>query len=285
VERNARAFMRALVIVLLLSLIGGPVVYAGPAVRVMYGEQEIPFTHGPDLVEGTTLIPLQDMAGLLGGHIYPSPDGKILRLAYENQSYLLFCSRTEARGPDGEILLSVAPYWQQNSLMVPVRFMAQVFGFDVLWHAELNVVELQGITIPEDFFRQYAEQVRQQQFIYNISDEELDLLLHLISAESPDEPLEGQVAVAAVVLNRVESPHFPNTVWDVIMQPRQFSPVWNGQIKRPIVPTAEEAAMRALRGVDPTNGALYFFNPRRTNDAFLWSLTPLVDIGDHRFAR
>ncbi|MEW6308272.1 MAG: cell wall hydrolase [Bacillota bacterium] len=112
---------------------------------------------------------------------------------------------------------------------------------------------------------------------------ELDLLARLIRAEAQGEPYAGKVAVAAVVLNRMESRLFPKTVRGVIYQRRQFEPVDNGTINRKADALSVRAAQDALRGDDPSRGALYFFNPAKTRNRFLWARRVTVIIGRHRF--
>lgn len=121
-----------------------------------------------------------------------------------------------------------------------------------------------------------------------ITDDELDLLERLVRAEAGSEPLEGQIAVAAVVINRVLSPLFPSTVGGVIMQDGQFTPVANGTINMPATATAKVAVARALAGQDPTGGAVFFANLRlaesATVDMFANRLEATVVIGEHTFA-
>ncbi|MEW6031919.1 MAG: cell wall hydrolase [Bacillota bacterium] len=118
---------------------------------------------------------------------------------------------------------------------------------------------------------------------HRLSQADLDLLARVISAEARGQPFEGQVAVGAVVLNRVESPRFPNTVREVVYAPGQFEVVANGHVNLSPIESAVRAAERAAAGEDPTGGALCFFNPARTGNAFLWSRPLKVIIGDHRF--
>lgn len=112
---------------------------------------------------------------------------------------------------------------------------------------------------------------------------EKDLLARLVSAEAAGEPYLGQVAVAAVVLNRVRNPLFPDTIAGVIYQPYQFEPVLNGTIGQPATASAWRAAVAALNGADPTGGALYFYNWRLVSNAYLWSRPWRTTIGEHRF--
>ena len=112
---------------------------------------------------------------------------------------------------------------------------------------------------------------------------ELALLARLISAEARGEPYSGQVAVGAVVLNRVEHPSFPNTIAEVIFQPGAFSCMLDGQWDEPVADSAYQAAREALAGADPSGGAIYYFNPKTATNAWIWSREEIVTIGNHRF--
>ena len=112
---------------------------------------------------------------------------------------------------------------------------------------------------------------------------DLYLLARLISAEARGEPYTGQVAVGAVVLNRVEHPSFPNTISGVIYQPGAFSCMDDGQFNEPIAESAWRAAQDALNGSDPCSGAIYYFNPATATSRWIWSRPLIVQIGSHRF--
>ena len=109
------------------------------------------------------------------------------------------------------------------------------------------------------------------------------LLARLISAEARGEPYVGQVAVGAVVLNRVKHPSFPSTVSGVIYQTDAFTCVSDGQFNQPIAESAYRAAQDALGGWDPSGGAIYYFNPATATSAWIWSRPLIVTIGNHRF--
>ena len=113
----------------------------------------------------------------------------------------------------------------------------------------------------------------------------VELIARLIHAEARGEPYEGQVAVGAVLLNRVESPSFPNSISGVIYQPLAFESVANGQFNRS--PTSENvrAARAAINGWDPVYGALFFWNPSKPVNRWIWSRSTIRTIGDHIFAR
>lgn len=109
------------------------------------------------------------------------------------------------------------------------------------------------------------------------------LLARLISAEARGEPYTGQVAVGAVVLNRVEHPSFPNTIAGVIYQDGAFSCLDDGQFNEPVADSAYRAAEDALNGWDPSGGAIYYFNPDTATSAWIWSRPLITVIGKHRF--
>lgn len=115
--------------------------------------------------------------------------------------------------------------------------------------------------------------------IVKYSSAELDLLARLINAEAASEPHQAMVAVGAVVVNRIHDSRFPNTISEVICQKDikgyQFKPVENGLINKPATTSSKAAAIEALNGVDPTNGALFFFDIRSTNK---WLLTKPVSL-------
>lgn len=114
-------------------------------------------------------------------------------------------------------------------------------------------------------------------------DEDVRLLASIIHGEARGEPYEGQVAVGAVVLNRVASPNFPNTIADVIYQPGAFDAVADKQFYLTPNETAIRAAKDALAGWDPTNGALYYWNPQTATSRWIWSVPITSSIGRHVF--
>lgn len=112
---------------------------------------------------------------------------------------------------------------------------------------------------------------------------DVDLLARLISAEARGEPYTGQVAVGAVVLNRVESPAFPNTMSGVIYQSGAFTCLSDGQFWGEVTDSSYKAARDALNGWDPSGGALYYFNPDTATSSWIWSRPILSVIGKHYF--
>ncbi len=115
----------------------------------------------------------------------------------------------------------------------------------------------------------------------------VDLLARLINGEARGEPYKGQVAVGAVVMNRVKSSEFPDTISGVIYQKGQFSCVTDGQFNKAIDEdsTVYKAAREAMNGSDPTNGCLFFYNPKTSKSKWVFSRPTVITIGKHRFAK
>lgn len=118
----------------------------------------------------------------------------------------------------------------------------------------------------------------------SLSSSDLNLLAKVVHAEARGEPYTGQVAIAAVVLNRVKSASFPNTISGVVYQPYAFTAVNDGQINLSPNSTAFKAAQDALNGWDPTYGCLYYYNPKTATSSWIWSRKTVVTIGNHVFA-
>ncbi|MFW6023040.1 MAG: spore cortex-lytic enzyme [Halanaerobiaceae bacterium] len=112
---------------------------------------------------------------------------------------------------------------------------------------------------------------------------DVEMIARLVHAEARAEPFEGQVAVAAVLLNRVESPSFPNSISGVIYQPLAFESVANGQFNLPATDENRKAARSALNGWDPTHGCLFFWNPSKPVSKWIWSRKIVRRIGEHVF--
>jgi len=176
-----------------------------------------------------------------------------------------------------EIQLEEAVFVLNNRTYVPVRFIAETLGMRVDWHQAIRSVAISPPQAP----------VSMEKFIS--SDEELRWLAQIIEAEASGESLEGKIAVGAVILNRVKSNQFPNSIKEVIFDRSdgyyQFTPVQNKYIYS-VKPSQETylAVERVLQGEDPTNGALYFYNPKANNSKWMLSRKVVKVIGNHIFA-
>lgn len=117
------------------------------------------------------------------------------------------------------------------------------------------------------------------------SQNDIQLMANAVYGEARGEPYIGQVAVAAVILNRLEHPSFPDTVAGVIFQPGAFTAVADGQIWLTPNETAKKAVLDAINGWDPTGGAIYYFNPSTATSAWIWNRPQIKRIGQHIFCK
>jgi N-acetylmuramoyl-L-alanine amidase len=116
-----------------------------------------------------------------------------------------------------------------------------------------------------------------------LSDNDIKLMANAVYGEARGEPYEGQVAVAAVILNRIKSPSFPNTISGVIFEPRAFTAVADGQIWLAPNEKAKKAVQDAMNGWDPTGGCIYYFNPVTATSKWIWGRPQVKKIGKHIF--
>ncbi|MCK4258667.1 MAG: cell wall hydrolase [Halanaerobiales bacterium] len=164
--------------------------------------------------------------------------------------------------------------------------LAQEFSTTVSVIKALNNLDNSAIRIGQEIILPTKGLTAKQILSRTISDYELNLLARVIHGESRGEPYLGKVAVGAVILNRVISSRFSNTIEKVILQKSQFEAVSNGQINLKPSSSAYKAAREALNGSDPTLGALYFINPKYAPNAWWFNRKQkTVTIGGHVFAK
>lgn len=189
-----------------------------------------------------------------------------------------------------------------QSLIIPVKNVQRQFTYyvqpgDTLYKiASRYGTTVQSIRASNNLYTDYLY-VGQRLFInldarsegyqgkrLSVTEEELELLARAVYSEARGEIYEGQVAVAAVIINRVLHPLFPNTIREVIFQPWQFTAVHDGQFWLQPNQRAYQAAKDALDGWDPTYGAIYYYNPRTATSSWVFSRQVVVKIGQHYFA-
>jgi N-acetylmuramoyl-L-alanine amidase len=153
-------------------------------------------------------------------------------------------------------------------------FYGPVTRYAVIQFQNRNHLAADGIAGPVTF-----RSLRKQSF----TSKQLKLFAQLVYAEARGESFKGQVAVAAVVLNRIDSDQFPDTLSGVVYEPRAFSCVANGAIQNHPDKEAYRAVYAAISGWDPSQGALFYFNPDKSDSTWMRSLTVIVRIGHHVF--
>ena len=159
---------------------------------------------------------------------------------------------------------------------------------EAAWHITAPNKHIRRI-LSEVEFALKLDEYSERKFTGEISaalyqESELSLLARLVSGEARGEPYIGQVAVAAVVLNRVKSDHFPDTISGVIFQPGAFDAVWDGQFDMTPTDSCIRAARDALNGWDPTGGCVYYYNPSTATNEWIWTRQVQLTIGQHAFA-
>lgn len=145
------------------------------------------------------------------------------------------------------------------------------------WNGSYNEERATGIGRPQPINTSYNS--------YGLSENDIALMANAVYGEARGESFEGQVAVAAVILNRIKDPNFPDTIYGVIFEPRAFTAVADGQIYLTPNETAKKAVREALNGRDPTYGCIYYFNPDTATSAWIWTREQIITIGKHIFCK
>ncbi len=197
-----------------------------------------------------------------------------------NSSYAL--SKYGSRGEEVRTIQTKLKRWGYYNGAIDGIYGSQTLAA-VKWFQSKNGLVVDGIAGPKTLAAMGIMTSSGSSTTTSSSD--LNLLARLVYAESRGESYTGQVAVASVVLNRVKSSSFPNTVAGVIYQAGAFSVVNDGQINLRPNQTAISAAQDALNGWDPSYGAIYYFNPNTATSSWIWSRPVTVVIGNHRFCK
>ena len=198
-----------------------------------------------------------------------------------NSSYAL--SKYGSRGEEVRQIQTKLKRWGYYSGNVDGIYASQTLAA-VKWFQSKNGLNVDGIAGPKTLAAMGITGTSNSTSS-STSNSDLNLLARLVYAEARGEPYSGQVAVAAVVLNRVKNSSFPNSVAGVIYQRGAFSVVDDGQINLTPNQTAYSAARDAINGWDPTYGAIYYFNPKTATNGWIWSRPVTVVIGNHRFCK
>ena len=226
---------------------------------------------------GTTVVQIQQLNGLNSTLIYP---GQVLRIKGSGGS-----NPTPPPSSSGQ-----AVYLHQVKWGETLQAIAGNYGVSANAIASVNSLpswnlnSTMALIIPNPTKNQWQLTKVQLKSGYSVSD--LNKLARMTYAEAGAEPYAGQVAVAAVILNRIKSPDFPNTLDGVLLQPRQFEPVINGYYYRVVASmSVYKAVIDAINGWDPTGGALFFFEPTKITNQWLLSKPVIYRVGSHVFAK
>ena len=287
-------------------------------IRLYWDEEELLIDDPAFVDNGRVYVPVRLMTEHWGAEAVWSPEHAQLEVTLEDQDQIVFTYGSREVVINGDVYwMDVEPLMRNNRLYVPARHVAELMHARVDWERDeqklhfhpvpmyevqpgetlLDISEKTGVPVDELKLRNNKDDI----YVYagdemkiaipkimseKPSEEDLELLAKIIHVEAGHEGIEGRIAVGNVVLNRVNDSRFPDTIRDVIYQPNQFPPATNGLLDaaNPDELTYE-AALRALQGEVVAEGALYFYNPKRTTASFFTSREVVIELGNHRFVK
>ena len=208
----------------------------------------------------------------------------IFALNQEDEEVLEVLSKYGSRGDEVRQIQTKLKRWGYYNGNVDGIFGSQTLEA-VKYFQRKNGLKVDGIAGPDTLKAMGIYSSSNSSSSSSSNSNNLNLLARVIYGEARGEPYTGQVAVGAVVMNRVKSSSFPNTISGVIYQSGAFDAVRDGQINLTPDSTAKKAAQDALNGWDPTYGAIYYFNPSTATNKWIWSRPMTVTIGRHRFCK
>ncbi len=241
------------------------------AVKITVNNQPVNSSAG-FIQDGRTLVPIRFVSEMLGAEVDWLPTEQCAVVIF-NQKAFLFKSNSKNVYINGAYKSIDVPAKNINGrIYVPLRFIAENHNISVEWDGTSKTVHLINNKSSE-LTRKYT-------------DEDVYWLARVIYSESEDQPLHGQLAVGAVVMNRVASPLFPNTVKDVIFQHKQFTPVMNGTIYKTPPAQYYSIAKMVLNGYNVDKNTLFFLNPVKSTSFWIVNnRNYIMTIGDHDFYR
>lgn len=227
---------------------------------------------------GNTLVPLRDMANVFGcDKIRWDGQEKKVTVEYNNQTLKVFAGTKNAKINEKSVLMPYKAVILNDKAYISVRFLCDFVGADVNWNKMTHTVEIKkdGLKIEDKYIENS----------YTTSD--LEWLAKIVHAEAGGEPDNGKIAVANVVINRIKSNDFPNTIYDVVFDTKygvQFTPVANGAIYNNPSVESYHAAKKAMFGNNVAGKSLYFCNPLISTNFWIQNnRTFYKQIGKHYF--
>lgn len=232
----------------------------------------------PFMVSGTTYVPVRFVSEAMGADVYWNAFDQTAEISYDGGEIRLPVGKNYAYVNGRYVEIKKGVKLHQDRTFVPIRFIAESMGAEVSWDGEFFTVCITNdkITVPRSA-------------VYDRGFDNADLywLARVIEAEAAGEPFEGKLAVGSVVINRIKSREYPNTVFDVVFDTRhgvQFEPILNGTIYNNPSYDSMVAAKYALMGENNIGDCLYFFNPRIAQSTWISkNRTYYTTIGLHDF--
>ncbi len=232
----------------------------------------------PFLLNQRTYVPIRAIGEALGAEVSWDEETEVASIEQEDTTIQMQEGARYALVNEEKQTLDSSIQKREDRLFVPVRFIAENFAAEVSWD-EMSYtvsVEKEGVSVPEEL-----------QEVRPYSDDEIFWLARIVYAESRGESMEGKIAVANTVLNRVADKEFPNTIYGVIFDRQyavQYEPTENGTIYNTPDAQSVVAAKRALEGENVVSDCLYFLNPRKAENFWIVeNRTFYKSIGNHDF--
>lgn len=300
---------------LLITLFSSNGVLAENQFKVFLNKKEMLFEEPIFLENSRIYVPVRFISEEVGANVTWNGNNRSVGVTSPNGDKLRFYIDSKKVEVNGDYyIMDVAPKIEYDRTYLPVRHVSEFLHSVVLWDSKTESANIYNVPVHEvqtgetigSIAKQYGTTVEMLKKRNNLLTNDiavghalkvivpetmekspnLDLLASLIHAEANGESLKGKIAVGNVVMNRIEDQRFPNSLNGVILEPNQFTPVKTGKIYN-VVPDQQsyEAAIRAVEGESYAADALFFFNPAKTSDSFVWSRPVVMDIGNHRFAK
>lgn len=247
-------------------------------VCIMFNGNYIDFESEPVLIDGTTYLPVRFFCEALSADVDWIDETQTVKVSTENDVISFEIGSSTAYINETPVTFNGSARLIGDKTYLPVRFIAESLGGNVSWDNKYYtaVISMENKNLPEHLT---------QSRLY--SNDEVYWLAKIISCESEDEPLKGKVAVGNVVLNRVESDQYPNTIYSVIHDKKhgyQFQPVANGSINKEPVQEAYLAAKLCLEGENVVGDCMYFLNPDKATSFWIVENKDYhTSIGSHDF--
>lgn len=247
-------------------------------VCVTFNGEYIDFEEKPKIIDGITYLPVRFFCEALSASVDWNNSTKTVTIKTQNNEIIFKTDSTTAYVNGVPAALGGSAIIIEGRTYLPMRFIVETLGGNVDWENEYYraSVTMSGVTFPDE-----------NTMLRSYQDDEIYWLAKIISSESEDEPLIGKVAVGNVVLNRVISQDYPNTIYSVIYDNKfgyQFQPVANGSINKEPVQEAYLAAKLCLEGENVVGGCKYFLNPRIAVSNWIpLNKTYHTTIGNHDF--
>lgn len=266
-DGNMKRFFKILSITLLLICTFS---FAQPNLSIKVNNKTISSDVAPFIKNGTTYVPIKFVAEALKvDSVKWNSETQSVTIKDSGNTILLFINKNYAYVNNQYKSLNNNALLKENRTFVPIRFVSEILGAKVAWDEDTYTVSISTKNTSSTIKNTTASTTTSNE---TISSDAVYWLSRIIEAEAAGEPYKGKVAVGEVILNRVKSPEFPNTIWGVIFDKKfgvQFEPVANGTIYNTPSAASIKAAKEALNGSNYVGNCLYFLNPKIASSTWI----------------